>query len=137
MSQTVEILVGECSFYWNYLVQSSFSFGVGTASPHLFFSTTSVDIGTIFRKINHEVNEYFKTEKVCLFLLKRFTKQNCKLSIMTILLYSFRFVIKIIKNIQMITIHNYILYWLMANQIVNLAKKSHDVLQLRTTVYFK
>jgi len=32
MSQTVEILG-----YWNYLVQSYFLLGVGTAFPHLFF----------------------------------------------------------------------------------------------------
>jgi len=33
----MEILVGECSLYWNYLVQSSFLFGVGTPFPYLFF----------------------------------------------------------------------------------------------------
>jgi len=34
----VEILVGACSLYSNHLVQSSTSFGVGKAFPHLFFS---------------------------------------------------------------------------------------------------
>jgi len=47
----VEILVGECSLYSNYLVQSSFLFGVGTAFhtppwgtpfPHPLFSSTSL-----------------------------------------------------------------------------------------------
>jgi len=36
----MEILVGECSLYWNYLVQFSFLFGVGTLFPRLFFRTT-------------------------------------------------------------------------------------------------
>ena len=35
--RSMEILVGQCSFYSNYLVQSSFPFGVGTPFPHLFF----------------------------------------------------------------------------------------------------
>jgi len=39
----VEILVGECSLYSNYLVQSSFLFGVRTAFPNLIFSTTRLD----------------------------------------------------------------------------------------------
>jgi len=39
-----EVLVGKCSLYSNYLVQSSFLFGVGTASPHLFFSTTPLNL---------------------------------------------------------------------------------------------
>jgi len=37
---SVDILAGECSLYSNYLMQSSFLFGVGTAFqpfPHLFF----------------------------------------------------------------------------------------------------
>ena len=37
---SAEILFGECSLYSNYLVQSSFLFVVGTAFPHIFFSTT-------------------------------------------------------------------------------------------------
>jgi len=37
---SVEILVGECSLFSKYLVQSSFLFGVGMAFPLLFFSTT-------------------------------------------------------------------------------------------------
>jgi len=37
MSQTLEILVGECSLYWNSLVQSSSPFFVGTPFPNLFF----------------------------------------------------------------------------------------------------
>ena len=37
---SVEIIVGECSLYSNYFVQSSFSFRAGTPLPHLFFSTT-------------------------------------------------------------------------------------------------
>jgi len=39
----MESFEGECSLYWNYLVQSFFLFGVGTAFPHLFFSTTPLD----------------------------------------------------------------------------------------------
>ena len=34
---SVKFLVGEFSLYSNYLAQSSFLFGVGTAFPHLFF----------------------------------------------------------------------------------------------------
>ena len=30
----MEVLVGECSLYANYLVQSSFLFDVGTVFPH-------------------------------------------------------------------------------------------------------
>jgi len=33
------------------------------------FKCAPVDIGTTFQKVNHEVNEYFKTENVCLYLL--------------------------------------------------------------------
>jgi len=44
----VEALVGKCSLYLNYLVQSSFSFGVGTAFPHIFFSTTPLMFITRF-----------------------------------------------------------------------------------------
>jgi len=40
----VEILVGECSLYSNYLLQSSFLFDVGTPFPHLLFSTTPLVI---------------------------------------------------------------------------------------------
>jgi len=40
MPQTVEILVGECSLYLHYLVQSLLLFDVGTASPHIFVRTT-------------------------------------------------------------------------------------------------
>ena len=34
----MEILAGECSLYWNYLVHSSFLFSVGTAFPHSFLA---------------------------------------------------------------------------------------------------
>jgi len=40
----VEILEGECSLFSNYLVQSSFLFGVGTAFLHLFISTPPLNL---------------------------------------------------------------------------------------------
>jgi len=40
---SVEILVGECSLYSNYLVQPSFLFGVGTAFPFLSESSIRLD----------------------------------------------------------------------------------------------
>jgi len=50
-SSSVEILV--CSLYSNYLVQSSFLFGVGTAGtafPHLFFIITSAPLEKPYQK---------------------------------------------------------------------------------------
>jgi len=51
----VEILVSECSLYSDYSVQSSFSFGVGTSFPHLFFSTIHLMFITRFVVMKKEL----------------------------------------------------------------------------------
>jgi len=48
MSQTVEILIDECSLHWNHLVQSYYVLGVVTAFPDHFVRCSHTYLGTPF-----------------------------------------------------------------------------------------